>query len=41
MADPAHELVVTVAFNGMPGEPQHNLRIKKLMTALYEDLLEG
>ena len=41
MADPAHEFVVTVAFNGMPGEPQHNLRIKKLMTALYEDLLEG
>jgi len=39
MADPAHDLVVCVAFNGMPGEPQHNLRIKKLMTALYEDLL--
>ncbi len=38
MADPAHDLVVTVAFNGMPGEPQHNLRIKKLMTALYDDL---
>jgi len=41
MADPAHGLVVTVAFNGMPGEAQHNLRIKKLMTALYEDLLQS
>lgn len=39
MADPAHDLVITIDFNGMPGEAPHNLRIKNLLTALYEDLL--
>jgi len=37
-ADPAHGLVATVVFNGMPGEPKHNRRIRRLLTALYEDL---
>ncbi len=38
MADPEHELVVALAFNGMPGEPRHQKRIRHVMTALYEDL---
>ena len=37
-ADPEHGLVVTVMFNGMPGEPRHNKRIRDFATALYEDL---
>ncbi len=38
MADPEVELVVALAFNGMPGEPRHQKRIRTVMTALYEDL---
>lgn len=38
MADPEHELVVALAFNGMPGEPRHQKRIRHVMSALYEDL---
>lgn len=37
-ADPEHGLVVAVMFNGMPGEPRHNKRIRDFATALYEDL---
>lgn len=37
-ADPEHELVVALAFNGMPGEPRHQRRIRAVLNALYEDL---
>lgn len=37
-ADPEHDLVVTAAFNGMPGEPRHNTRVREFATAVYEDL---
>lgn len=37
-ADPEHGLVVALVFNGMPGEPRHNKRIRDFATALYEDL---
>jgi CubicO group peptidase (beta-lactamase class C family) len=37
-ADPELALVVAVAFNGMPGETQHQPRIRAVLTALYEDL---
>lgn len=36
--DPEHALVVALAFNGMPGEPRHQKRIRHVLTALYEDL---
>ena len=36
--DPEHRLVVTVVFNGMPGERKHNERIREINTAIYEDL---
>ena len=37
-ADPGNRLVVVAAFNGMPGEPRHNKRVREFNTALYEDL---
>jgi CubicO group peptidase (beta-lactamase class C family) len=37
-ADPKHQLVVAVVFNGTPGEVQHDQRIRSVLTALYEDL---
>lgn len=37
-ADPRHELVVAVHFNGMPGEGRHQQRIDAFLTAVYEDL---
>ncbi len=37
-ADPKYELVVAVAFNGTPGEPRHNKRIRDFATAVYVDL---
>ena len=37
-ADPAHNLVVAVVCNGMPGEPRHNRRARDLHSAIYEDL---
>lgn len=37
-ADPEHDLVVIANFNGMPGEPRHNQRVRKFNTAVYEDL---
>lgn len=37
-ADPEYGLVVAVAANGMPGEPQHNRRSRAINEAIYEDL---
>ena len=37
-ADPEHDLVVALAFNGTPGERAHNRRIRDVLTAIYEDL---
>jgi CubicO group peptidase (beta-lactamase class C family) len=37
-ADPAHNLVVAWAFNGMPGERRHQLRARDLNSAIYQDL---
>ncbi|MEX0652834.1 MAG: serine hydrolase domain-containing protein, partial [Phycisphaeraceae bacterium] len=37
-ADPAHGLVVAVVFNGMPGEPRHQRRVRDVLSAVYEDL---
>ena len=36
--DLENELVAAIVFNGMPGEPKHNLRMRKFLTAVYEDL---
>lgn len=36
--DPDVELVVALVFNGMPGEPRHQKRIRAFLSALYEDL---
>ncbi len=36
--DLEHALVAAVVFNGMPGEPKHNLRMRRFLTAMYEDL---
>ena len=38
MADPEHALVVCVAFNGLPGEGKHDIRLRRFMAAVYEDL---
>lgn len=38
MADPRHALVVTLAFNGMPGEAKHQARVNAVLDAIYEDL---
>ena len=37
-ADPVHSLVVAIAFNGLPGEANHQQRIRQTLTAIYEDL---
>ncbi len=37
-ADPDRKLAVAVAFNGMPGERKHDVRIRGFLAALYEDL---
>jgi CubicO group peptidase (beta-lactamase class C family) len=36
--DPVNRVVAAVVFNGMPGEPKHNQRMRKFLTAMYEDL---
>ena len=36
--DPDHQLVAAVVFNGMPSERKHDLRMRALLAALYEDL---
>lgn len=37
-ADPTHELAVALLFDGMPGEPRHQRRVRAVLAALYEDL---
>lgn len=37
-ADPEHQLVMAVVFNGMPGEPTHDRRLRMVTAAVYEDL---
>lgn len=36
--DPGHELAVAYAFNGRPGEGQHQRRVRAINDAIYEDL---
>ena len=36
--DPLHKLVVTLLFNGTPGEPAHDKRLRATLKALYEDV---
>jgi CubicO group peptidase (beta-lactamase class C family) len=38
MSDPDANLVVTLVFNGAPGDVKHNARIRAVMSALYDDL---
>jgi len=37
-ADPEHGLAVALLFNGMPGEARHHVRVREVLSALYEDL---
>lgn len=37
-ADPAVGLVVALVFNGLPGEPKHQARVRAVLAAVYEDL---
>jgi CubicO group peptidase (beta-lactamase class C family) len=37
-ADPEKGLVVCLAFNGLPGEPKHQARVREALTAIYEEL---
>lgn len=37
-ADPEHNLVVAIAFNGMPGELVNDRRLRAVTKAVYEDL---
>jgi len=37
-ADPQWQLVVALAFNGMPGEKEHDHRARPILAALYEEL---
>jgi CubicO group peptidase (beta-lactamase class C family) len=37
-ADPSQGLVVAIVFNGMPGESQHQQRLRSTLKAVYEDL---
>jgi CubicO group peptidase (beta-lactamase class C family) len=37
-ADPEHRLAAAVAFNGMPGEPKHQKRMRAVLAAIYESL---
>lgn len=38
MVDPDNDLIVALAFNGMPGEAAHVQRIDRVLTQLYEEL---
>ncbi len=38
MADPEHGLVVAAVWNGMPGDPRHDKRMRETLAAVYEDL---
>jgi len=35
-ADPGRGLAVSLIFNGMPGEPRHDRRLKQVLAAVYE-----
>jgi CubicO group peptidase (beta-lactamase class C family) len=37
-ADPERHLAAAILFNGMPGEPQHQLRIDEVLRCIYDDL---
>ncbi|MBW3622232.1 MAG: beta-lactamase family protein [Armatimonadetes bacterium] len=37
-ADPEYGLAVALVYNGMPGEPKHNRRVREINSAIYEDL---
>jgi CubicO group peptidase (beta-lactamase class C family) len=37
-ADPERKLAAAIVFNGMPGEAKHDIRMRRLLAALYEDL---
>ncbi len=37
-ADPEYRLVVAAGFNGLPGHPRHNKRVRDFCTAVYLDL---
>lgn len=37
-ADPEHGLAVALIFNGLPGHPRHDRRLKRVTGAVYEDL---
>jgi CubicO group peptidase (beta-lactamase class C family) len=37
-ADPEKGLAVSLVFNGMPGEPKHDRRLKRVLAAVYEAL---
>ena len=36
LADPERGLAVALVFNGMPGEPKHDRRLKQVLGAVYE-----
>ena len=38
LADPEHGLVVSAVFNGMPGDPRHDKRLRDTLAAIYTDL---
>lgn len=37
-ADPEHGLAVALVYNGMPGDPRHDKRLRETLAALYTDL---
>ena len=37
-ADPEHNVVVCLAFNGLPGEQKHQERVREVLGTLYEEL---
>jgi len=41
MADPQRKLIITWVCNGMPGEARHDVRVRAINAAIYEDLNIG
>ncbi|MEE8046809.1 MAG: serine hydrolase, partial [Dehalococcoidia bacterium] len=37
-ADPERGLALSLIFNGMPGEPKHDRRLKRALSAVYQAL---
>ena len=37
-ADPERGLAISLIFNGMPGEPKHDRRLKRVLAAVYETI---